>query len=259
MNRHRTLGRGLGKMLPALLALTLLCSGTAQAGFLTAFSGNTQPQDSGGTSPPTLKVGGTINFTVLDRTGGSAGDTFGTGLAGFDTTFVAAAGSGAFDTTAKYLYLFQVVNNGLNKANFPVSTSSLGTNVSLTTSLGSFTGTSFTTTVLGAPAGFADQSPASTGAAPAITLASGLVAPTLITIPFIQALYTPNGLAADVKSTIWGFTSNQAPTFGNGALLGAGSSANGQLVAPVPEPASAVLAALGLPLGLLLRKRFARV
>ena len=86
------------------------------------FGGNTQeigdPTLPGG--PPS--VSGTVNFAVFNRSSPGVDDTWGTGLmdtdgagpiVGFDSAaFTAGFLSGALDTSAAYLYVYQVVNDG---------------------------------------------------------------------------------------------------------------------------------------------------
>ncbi len=60
-------------------------------------------------------IGGTVYFMVLERKG-TAGDVWGTGLANFDSRFLegksfTSSYSPALDTNARYLYLYQVVND----------------------------------------------------------------------------------------------------------------------------------------------------
>ncbi len=60
-------------------------------------------------------IGGTIYFMVLERQG-TAGDTWGTGLANFDSRFLEGKSftscySPSLDTQARYLYLYQIVND----------------------------------------------------------------------------------------------------------------------------------------------------
>jgi len=248
--------RGFG----VLLTLAVVAVGApARAAFLTTDSGNTQPYH----TVPGPGVGGTVNFTVLDRTGGTAGDVFGTGIANFDALFVAAAGSGAFDASAQYLYLYQTVNNGPSAGSFPISTNTVEVTPGFLTSYGTFTGTSFSTTVLGAPAGFNDPSAISTGASPVIvTGQGGLSSPGLILgSTSLRALFTPE-LFAGGKSVLWGYTSNRAPAIGQTGLIDGGTTSNGAVPTaagpPVPEPSAVVLSLIGLPIGLLLRRRMAR-
>ena len=89
----------------AFCVLILTLSSEAKAGFIQAFSGNTAPTDG-------VRVMSTLNFAVLDTTGGAGTDTWGTGYANFDTAFMPGTGSPkAVDTTAEYLYLYQVTND----------------------------------------------------------------------------------------------------------------------------------------------------
>jgi hypothetical protein len=54
----------------------------------------------------------TLNFAVLNTTGGAGKDTWNTGYANSDSTFKPNTGSPmAVDTTASYLYLYQVTND----------------------------------------------------------------------------------------------------------------------------------------------------
>src|SRR5262249_22222815 len=60
-------------------------------------------------------MGGTIYFAVFERTG-AEGDTWGTGIEDFDIKFVEGRShkdtfSPVLDTKARYLYLYQVVND----------------------------------------------------------------------------------------------------------------------------------------------------
>jgi hypothetical protein len=73
-------------------------------------------------------LGATVYFAVYERSGpGDAGDVFGTGMPGIDDMFKEGRGtngiySPAFDVSAKYLYVYQVVNDrGLDpKKEIPV-------------------------------------------------------------------------------------------------------------------------------------------
>ena len=112
-----------------VVALFLTFVGRTNAGFLTGFSGNTKAENTG----LTAKI--TKNFAVLDRLTGasSPGDVFGTGQAGFDASMIAGAGSGALDTSARYLYLYQDVASPASLAVFiGDSLSSQGTPLGIT-------------------------------------------------------------------------------------------------------------------------------
>jgi hypothetical protein len=61
-------------------------------------------------------LGGTVYFTVLERSGNASDDPWGTGLPDFVKSFrpgvdFSGKSSNALDTGAKYLYLYQVVND----------------------------------------------------------------------------------------------------------------------------------------------------
>ena len=61
-------------------------------------------------------MGGTVYFAVFKNTGVAEGDTFATGMANLDTRFQSGRSyrdtvSPRFDRKAKYLYLYQVVND----------------------------------------------------------------------------------------------------------------------------------------------------
>src|SRR5215469_5441080 len=96
-------------------ALLCLLSAPASASVLTADAGNTQPAFAG------TGVAGTVDFAVYANcvaTCGSA-DPFGVGGT-IKANFTAGTSSGAFDASAKYLYLFETVNNGPNDASFSI-------------------------------------------------------------------------------------------------------------------------------------------
>jgi len=249
--------RGAGFLALAALAF----AATARASLIPGDSGNTQPNHTN----PGAGVGGTVNFAVYDRTtGGTATDTFGTGLANFNTLFAAGSGSAAFDTTARYLYLYQVVNNGPNAGSFPISTSSVQVFPSLTTSFGTFTGTSFGTTVVGNPAGFADPGTISLGgAAPTVVLNGSSAQPNLVLegSTSLRIIFTVgNELTSGRFSVLYGYTSNAAPVVDHAGLIDGGTTTDGLVLSAgtVPEPSAIVLSLIGLPLGLLLRRRIAR-
>jgi hypothetical protein len=91
----------------ALLAL-VSCAATAQATIVASYSGNTRAKAE---NPPHQDA--TVNYAVFER-GGTPGDTFGTGLANFDSLFTPGVSPHMFDISAQYLYLYQNVNDGSN-------------------------------------------------------------------------------------------------------------------------------------------------
>src|SRR4051794_9067446 len=87
--------------LSAAVAFTLLIAAApAHGAFIATTLGNTNAGVYSGNG-----VDGTVNFAVLDKTGGTGGDTFNTGVAGFDSNLSA---TNLADT---YLYLYQITNN----------------------------------------------------------------------------------------------------------------------------------------------------
>jgi len=211
---------------------------SASAEAISSFSGNTQPSKNNSDSS---SASGTINFAVFDRNGGVSGDAFGTGVAGIDSLL--SGGSASLDTSASYLYLYQTVNNGNTGSG--IFQTSIGVPSTFVTSFGAFNGTTFSSSVLGTPAGFADTSPASVGASPVGLLSgqSGLTSLDLINAgSSALGAYTLSDIPVGGKSVVYGYTSNAAPTIGNAAMIEATGS-NGR-VALAPEPATLSLVGL---------------
>jgi hypothetical protein len=147
------------------------------------------------------------------------------------------------------LYIYETTNNGPSASSFPISVNTVALAPPTVLSFGTFTGVAFTTPVMGAPAGFTDPSPASTGASsPTITTASGLSTP-IVTLgaTSLKAFFSPE-LTAGKSSVLWGVTSNFAPTFLPTGLIDGGTTADGTAAAPsVPEPSVIALSLVGLP------------
>lgn len=222
-----------------------LSTGSISAASISAFSGNTQPSHS-----PAPGVGGTVDFAVYNHTGGTAGDTFDTGFAGFNALFTAGVGSGAFDTSAQYLYLFETVNNGPYSASFPISQNSVGVTGSRVTSFGGFTSLDFSTKILGTAAGFAEPSGHSTGATPIIAATAGSSFPLVLDgSSSLKALFTTE-LNSGQESILWGYTSNYGPAFGNTGIVDGGTTADGSVptaaVVPTSSPEPSAIALFGL-------------
>ena len=224
--------------------MVLACSVPAKANLISGFSGNTQP------SHGTTGVEGTVNFAVFDRTtGGSAGDTFGVGLAGFDALFAASALSGPLDTSARYLYTYQTVNNSENTSMVPISSNTVQITPSLLTSWGSFTGTTFLSDVNGTPAGFGNPSGASLDGSGVVSLGSGLFSPTVVRgASSLLAFYIAAEIPVGDKSEIFAYTSNTAPIFGTTGLIDGGTTADGTVptAGAVPEPSTLAFALCGI-------------
>jgi hypothetical protein len=92
-------------------------------------------------------LGGTIYFAIFDLASGTADDTWGTGIKGFNASFrpgldFAGDSSPSLDTSARYLYLYQVVNDRGTET--PVRSTVLKlSNAESLTSWGHFAGYSF--------------------------------------------------------------------------------------------------------------------
>jgi hypothetical protein len=233
-----------------ILIAALLCmlgSTEATAGLIASFSGNTQPLITTSTGTTT----GFINFAVFDRSGGTIGDSYDTGNPGANALLLAAG----LHTTDSFLYLFQAVNTGDDIASASVSV--LRANVlsdgALTSlSFAQVTGGSAATSFLGPLAASPGNiSPAVTGATTTEAMtrtAPGTVAPSLLTLNAnsLVATFSPSFDGLGTMSTIFGYTSDFAPAFGNGSLQDSGIAANGVVpTAAVPEPSSLVMAAIG--------------
>ncbi len=245
-------------------SLFLAFAGRMNAGFLTGFSGNTKAENTG----LTAKI--TKNFAVLDRLTGAStpGDVFGTGQAGFDASMNAGAGSGALNTSARYLYLYQDVASPASMAVFiGDSLSSQGTPLGITSygqwrlHLADDGGIVSTTNDFG-PDGIAF----SPGAPANIGVTSPSISSSPPTIGLVQATFSVTStsfsqqfsLGAGEVEQVVGFTSNYAPQLLS--FNSASTFAGGALPVPVPEPSSLVLlcaAALGLVGNLRRRARFA--
>lgn len=264
-----------GWILMAAAAAMLAAPSASQAGLLLA--GNTQA----GNLPAGSIVRGTVNFAVFDTTGGSAGDTWGV-APGFDAAFAALLGTGlplALDTTAPFLYLYQLSNesnvSGLGR--FTVQSTPAG--VASITSLGAWLGQGFSDgggpadatvpagtvgnalgpvnvvtdyvladgpTLFGGPVGITAQP---------FIFSGGAGGPgTPLRVPFSADLDGPSGvigfqinnivggttkLGIGQTTVIVGFTSLLPPTFDETNVID-GSTARGTVPVPAPEAANIV-------------------
>jgi hypothetical protein len=227
----------------ALVATLAFVPMSARADLIAGFGGNTQPSITAGGST----TQGFINFAVFNTVGGTAGDHYGTGLAGIDATLAAAG----FSTTSGFLYLFQDANVGVD-----IASSSVNVRATDTTGHGFLTGLSYTQVTsahefLGNTAAAPGNiSLAATNAtvAEATAAANALaVAPTLLTLnpTSLVATFSP-AITGSGFSTLWGYTSNVAPGFVLGSIQDGGIAANGTVPGAVPEPASVFLSLTGI-------------
>jgi hypothetical protein len=251
----------------AIISLTIALSpAPVQADFMQAYSGNTRAKGEVGTG-----IDGTFSFAVIDDTGDRWQDAVG----GF--TFVPALDyhGGGLDTKARYLYLYQALNDGTNSTTIDDVTINLsharygditswgyfmaGSNgVSLRDSQGrvgdllapgnpqlnAFGDTDNAVYSLGVAPPKVGFTPGSAGFDSNLT---DLKAPFMMrlvpqsTTLSLKAYFDPivnPPQPGDFRSTIFGFTSNVAPGFDTVNFQDGGGQAIGTVVAPVPEPAT---------------------
>lgn len=214
--------------LAAIYAL-VVCVSPARAGLLQAYSGNTDTENT------SASLQFLFDFAVYDRlSGGSAaGDTFGTGYSGFDALSLV-------DTTARYLYLYEI-SSALGTLQYFEALQVLGVtsttqvNLAFTDSNGVVSSTNpFGTNAVN----FQTNAPANVGVtSPGLVAQSGLVAGSL---SLSGGTFEDNvSVPAGSTSEIIGFTSNDPPE-----LSSAQSTAfftGGTIPIPVPEPGSLAL------------------
>jgi len=257
------------------LALLVACP-LGHAGILGPDSGNTTPTNNGAGLAAT---DGTINFAVYKNSGGAGNDVFGTGFSSLDTSGVTSHNSKstslgptattAFDTHAKYLYVYQVANNGTGRdvinATIPVASAknitSFGVLINGKTPLGFSDNSGLVTgqqlqskgannlgpdTFGGHPpqlTGFVQNAPANLiGSNVALynaTVTNNSSAFNKIALDLqaneLLASFGSIGLKSAYTSELFYFTSNVAPSFLFGQLTGEGGvgpDANGQIASP---------------------------
>jgi hypothetical protein len=220
----------------------LVVSSRAEAGLVSGFGGNTQPQ--------VLGTEGFVNFAVFDTAGGSLGDHFGTGLANIDTELNAAG----FNTTSKYLYIFQVANEGPD-----IASASVRVNPVTVTGDGLLAGIGFSQVTLGNRfLGSVGSSPGNIS--PAVTDATqseakavlevALTSPALVSLTNSSLVATFNPTLSDAGSdlsALFGYTSDNMPVYGFGSIQDGGLAANGIVpTTAIPEPSSLALGLLSI-------------
>jgi hypothetical protein len=233
-----------------IAALLFFQNNVCEAGYLSAFVGNTK----GDTNPSNGRW--TVNFAVLDRLSGpsTAGDLFGTGLSGFDGLEVSGGGSPSFDTSARYLYLYQFVESPTS--NFYLVAAGVMVDPLPITSyeqwnlfLADNSGNTSTSNDFGTDGvSFLMSPPANIGVTDPHVSASGDTA-SLIGATFTQ---TPTSFLGSFNSNVdpgemsnlWGVTSNAAPRFyfSPSAEFAAGAT----IPIPSPEPSTFALLSLAI-------------
>jgi hypothetical protein len=238
----------------AVLATSL---NSASAGIIHASSGNTQETGTG--APGVTVVDGTVNFAVFNKTGGSAGDVWNTGLAGFDAAFTQGTGSAVLDTTVGYLYVYQIVNDGATTVAISAFSQSTGNSV---TSYGLWAGKGLSdgsgavsdSNPFGTPSGFASPGNSSTGNNDGIgtVVVNGSVGgPDTVTFDGtnFRANWAAN-LLGGASGSLIGFTSNLAPGQSVHTVFDTGTSSFGYAASPIPEPSTLVLLGIGAMCGI---------
>ena len=222
---------------------------SSRADNITAFSGNTRAQNAVGSLSLTL------NFAVFDRFLGNsiAGDAFGTGFSGFDSVGAPGNGSPAFDTNARYLYLYQSGSAGPSKAasdDLPVAASLLTSWARWSLFLADDQGIVAATNQLGVDGvPFQHYAPANLGVSSA-HVASDPSSANLVAVSFssteqgFRGIYA-GGLGSGQFGQLFGFTSNSAPTIISDPPNLPATTATGSYVVPTaPEPTSCAVVGL---------------
>ncbi len=253
----RILNRLFGPLL--VIAGLAVVPAWARADFIVGWAGNTHPVHPTGTA-------GFVDAAVFDRANGVSGDSFNLGAAGIDTVLSAHG----FNISSQFLYLYQTVNTG----NVGISLNTVRWNPAFDTTLATLSalagfgfhdagGNMSTSNTLGTPAPGGDISIFNgDGSAVTVTAQSGLQTPTVAKGPTsLKADYGTAELPISGVGSVWGYTSDLGPIMGLTGIIDNGSSADGFApMAGVPEPASALLAVLGVSaFGLLARFRRRRV
>ena len=228
-------------------------------------------------------IDGTLNVAVFQRQSND-GDIWGTGFSGLPGELskgsgVAGAGSPALDTSARYLYVYQLLNDGVSLQTI----GSVGITVKNATSWGAFNALGFVDdqglvkagNPLGNDPGAFDSTfnPSETG-----SVHLGAVSPAAVAITSVElapdgaapgqasfrAVWSSSGaVRIGQSSALWLFTSDAPPeaavfsaqgaTSVNGDTIGSqvrqgggGGGGGGGDVSATPEPSTLVLSCLGL-------------
>ena len=250
----------------SLLGLAVALGPTAaHADFMSSFCGSTRAEGTLGAG-----VDGTISFAVVDV----VDDPLNVKEELLAFTFVPGLNSGGFDDSARYVYLYQAVNDGPNTSAISDITVGLSTVQSTEiSSWGYFDGLSLSDAqgAVGQPGGLADNrlnafgdiddaafaelAAASTGVTqPGFnTTLTDLEMPLLIRVSDpgaednFTATFDPihNYNQPNFRSTVIAFTTNAPPDFDTVNFQNGGGQAMGTVASPVPEPSTGVLAAIG--------------
>jgi len=230
------------------MALSLFQNRMCEAGYLAAFVGNTK----GDTDPSNGRW--TVNFAVLDRLSGpsTAGDVFGTGLTGFDGLDVSGGGSSSFDTSARYLYLYQFVESPTSNF-FLYAAGVVGVPLPITSYeqwglfLADDSGNVSTSNDFGTDGvSFSMLAPANIGVTDPHVSATGntgsLIGATFTQTPTSFVGNFTSNINAGEMSGLWGVTSNAQPEF----YFAPSAEFGGAATIPIPSPEPSTLMLLSL-------------
>lgn len=214
------------KKILTIAAILLAVPAAAHADFLAGFTGNTSP----GVLSSTGGLDGTINFTVLDKLYDIRGDAWGSGFSGFNAAFRPGVDqnnrpSPALDVRAKYIYIYQVVNDGPTQTPIDLTAVRLYVDPSYITSWGTLSNLGFAdiegevsaTNVFGKPHDFANPAGMNTDVTdPKIISLVG--SPDVPKNPDYVTLYRESveaewstAINAGQRSSLFCFTSNLPP------------------------------------------------
>jgi len=256
-----------------LLCLSLfaiaLTGQTARAGYVNTYSGNSS------FGSTTNTVGLYVGFAVLDRLSGgsSPGDAYGTGNNLFDLTALAGSGSAAFDTSARYLYLYQMICSPTSAAAFSggefwdgqpryaALTSYAQWNLFLSDDGGKFT-VANAFGVDGVP--FVNMAPANLGVVSPSVIAAGSPIQKNVVLSRTDTKFDiafPTLLSPGQTTQLLGFTTNSPPEIVGFAHEPGPFVALGHIAVPVPEPSTSALGFIGCLclVACLVRRRLARL
>ncbi|HVX09707.1 MAG TPA: PEP-CTERM sorting domain-containing protein [Pirellulales bacterium] len=239
----------------AYVAVTALTPSSAEAGFLTEFTGYTQMGDSSTATD-------VVNFAVYQNDGTDGGDW---------ATQLGVTPTAGADLTAQYVYLYEVVNNG--GANSKIGYFNVNGYDGAYSSSGYLSGTVFSDGSAVGPAGNQYLGPnpssppadnptnsgpsvsglstptfvAAAGAVdPAASTAGGVINSDFASFTFTSGPFTQT-LTSGLFSSVLFLTSSTPPTYSEGQVLNVSNfqSSDGGIPTQAPEPATLALWGLG--------------
>ncbi|MEX0711623.1 MAG: PEP-CTERM sorting domain-containing protein [Pirellulales bacterium] len=256
----------------AAIAVLAMAVNTANAGFISGFVGNTQMDDSVGSTEHVTAV---VSFAVYDN----SGDDFDTGVLGSPTGLYERGDllTPEVDLSAPFIYLYQITNFNVAADNLHIRVFYLTDTHDLIDAIGFFSGRVFTDTdgnvgpsgneALGDDSGTDPVDPLVDDVVTLYGSDPGFASLTAAGDPddagdagggikFIQ--YTSSTVLSDgAFSSVIIATSNFGPSFRTGILEDGGDdlTSDGNVPVPTPEPATLALLLGGAPVGLVALRR----